>query len=364
MCFFDVFIEFAVYGKDFLKLFDIIKEKRGLCFMDQAKIGAFLSSLRKEKGLTQEALAETIGVTNKTISRWETGKYLPDIEILLLLGDYFGVTVNELLSGERLSDASFRKSSDANIKHIVADNKKRLHKIITLSIVAVTCVTFVFLAVFAACFLINRHKMLHPYYISDQEVAKAYRGSITVAASSEGTRAYTDSESGIGIFFDLPDGYSNDTLSSLYTNEDGEFVRITTCYTDEMPCPTTLALSRYYAQENISKYSDKVNFAYSYNLDAVTVFSSPETIEIAGGCRLLRGYSAIANTNTKEQGEFYKLSGDLNGYVMSSTNSPNDKVWLICIEDNYRLCFITVRDASVGESVDSVSAWIGHVGFR
>ena len=69
--------------------------------MDQIKIGRFLAQLRKEKGLSQEALAEKIGVTNKTISRWETGTYMPDVEMMKILAEFFGVNVDELLSGER-----------------------------------------------------------------------------------------------------------------------------------------------------------------------------------------------------------------------------------------------------------------------
>lgn len=83
--------------------------------MDQIKTGQFISALRKENGLTQEALGQRIGVTNKTISRWETGVYMPDIDMFKLLGELFSVSINELLSGERLNDADFRKEADTNI---------------------------------------------------------------------------------------------------------------------------------------------------------------------------------------------------------------------------------------------------------
>lgn len=79
--------------------------------MDQVKVGKFIAALRKEQGLTQEALGERLGVTNKTVSRWENGNYMPDIELLVPLG----VSVNELLAGERLSGQRFRKLADENI---------------------------------------------------------------------------------------------------------------------------------------------------------------------------------------------------------------------------------------------------------
>lgn len=83
--------------------------------MDQAKVGKFIAALRKEQGLTQEALGQKLGVTNKTVSRWENGNYMPDIELLIPLGEALGVSINELLAGERLSDEQFRKRADENL---------------------------------------------------------------------------------------------------------------------------------------------------------------------------------------------------------------------------------------------------------
>lgn len=67
--------------------------------MDPVKFGKNLSHLRRREGLTQEALGEKIGVTNKTVSRWENGNNLPDIEMLQVLGDTFHVSVDQLISG-------------------------------------------------------------------------------------------------------------------------------------------------------------------------------------------------------------------------------------------------------------------------
>ena len=84
--------------------------------MDQVKIGQFLAQLRREAGLTQEALGERIGVTNKTISRWENGNYMPDIEMLQLLGQVYDVSVNELLAGQRLAgEKAFRAQAEQNV---------------------------------------------------------------------------------------------------------------------------------------------------------------------------------------------------------------------------------------------------------
>jgi len=72
--------------------------------MDQAKIGMFIKDLRKEKGLTQEQLAEQLNVSRRTVSRWETGSNLPDLDLLIQLADSCGVELRELLDGERKED--------------------------------------------------------------------------------------------------------------------------------------------------------------------------------------------------------------------------------------------------------------------
>lgn len=84
--------------------------------MNQIKIGKFISQLRHEKNLTQEELGQKIGVTNKTVSRWENGHYIPDIDILIVLSDIFNVSINELLNGERVQNNNdFKKIAEENI---------------------------------------------------------------------------------------------------------------------------------------------------------------------------------------------------------------------------------------------------------
>lgn len=82
--------------------------------MDQQKIGSFLKELRKEKHVTQEQLAEALGVSGRTVSRWETGRSLPDLDLLMLLADYYGVELRELLDGERKE-----KTMDKELKETV-----------------------------------------------------------------------------------------------------------------------------------------------------------------------------------------------------------------------------------------------------
>ena len=72
--------------------------------MDIVKIGKFLQTLRKENGLTQEQLAERMGVSRRTVSRWETGSNMPDMDILMELSDLYTVDLREILNGERKSE--------------------------------------------------------------------------------------------------------------------------------------------------------------------------------------------------------------------------------------------------------------------
>ncbi len=82
--------------------------------MDLLKTGAFLKELRKEKNLTQEELAEKMRVARRTVSRWETGANMPDMDILIDLSDFYGVDLRELLDGERKN-----KQVDKEIKETV-----------------------------------------------------------------------------------------------------------------------------------------------------------------------------------------------------------------------------------------------------
>lgn len=96
--------------------------------MDMQKIGSFLSLLRKEHGLTQEQLGQKLGVTNKTVSRWETGTYLPPVEMLQLLSELYGITINEILSAERLEEKQYREKAEENIISVLSKSTFTLNE--------------------------------------------------------------------------------------------------------------------------------------------------------------------------------------------------------------------------------------------
>lgn len=89
--------------------------------MDQIKIGKFIAACRKEKGYTQASLAEELGITDRAVSKWETGKSLPDSSIMLELCELLSINVNELLKGEHMDMEEYARAS----QEIILDFKKR-----------------------------------------------------------------------------------------------------------------------------------------------------------------------------------------------------------------------------------------------
>lgn len=84
--------------------------------MDQKKVGQFLKTLRKEKRITQEALAEVLNVSDRTVSRWETGRNMPDISLLVELSEFYQVSIPEIIDGERKSEKMNQETKDTAIK--------------------------------------------------------------------------------------------------------------------------------------------------------------------------------------------------------------------------------------------------------
>lgn len=90
--------------------------------MDQIKIGSFLKMLRNERKLTQEQLAEVVNVSRRTVSRWETGSNMPDLDVLIELADYYQVELREILDGERKGEQMDQKIKETAL--MVADYSK------------------------------------------------------------------------------------------------------------------------------------------------------------------------------------------------------------------------------------------------
>ena len=98
--------------------------------MDQIQIGKFIAEERKRKGYTQRALADILGISDKTISKWERGNGFPDVSLLLPLCNELEITVNELLSGERLQEPDYKKKAEENMVNLVKEAQESKKKII------------------------------------------------------------------------------------------------------------------------------------------------------------------------------------------------------------------------------------------
>ena len=113
--------------------------------MNQDKIGKFILDCRKKKGLTQEALAEKLGVSSKSISRWENGNTMPDYSLLKDLCSELDISVNDLLSGERISENNYMNKCEENLVNLrkQIDKRKRILKTISNIIAGIIIFAFI-----------------------------------------------------------------------------------------------------------------------------------------------------------------------------------------------------------------------------
>ena len=135
--------------------------------MDLDKIGKFIALNRKNKGLTQEQLAEKLGVTNKTVSRWETGKYMPDLSLLKPLSEELGITLNELLSGEKLEEEKIIESAEKSLISTIDYTNKEINKTKkTFTIILTTIIIFIAIVVTLFIIDMNRIRNNKPVFFS------------------------------------------------------------------------------------------------------------------------------------------------------------------------------------------------------
>ena len=109
--------------------------------MDQIKIGKFIAERRKKASLTQMQLAEKLNITDRAVSKWETGKAMPDSSIMLELCDILEITVNDLLSGEVVTVDNYNKEMEKNLLEMVKQKEEADKRLLFLEIViGVLCV--------------------------------------------------------------------------------------------------------------------------------------------------------------------------------------------------------------------------------
>ena len=115
--------------------------------MDQIRIGRFIAESRKARNLTQRQLADQLSISDKTISKWECGKGLPEVSLMLPLCAALEITVNDLLSGEKVSPTDYQKKAEGNMMNLIKENEEN-RKRMALSIITGT------ITIIAVCALV------------------------------------------------------------------------------------------------------------------------------------------------------------------------------------------------------------------
>ena len=123
--------------------------------MDQKKIGRFIAQCRKEKKMTQAELAEKLTVTEKSVSNWENGRNMPDLSLFKPLCALLNITVNDLISGERIEAVNYQQKAEENIINTIDYAHKQAHKV---KITVVPLILILIIMVFT-CYLIDLNQM-------------------------------------------------------------------------------------------------------------------------------------------------------------------------------------------------------------
>ncbi len=160
--------------------------------MDQMKIGSFLKELRKEKELTQEQLAEKLNVSNRSVSRWETGSTLPDISILIELAEFYDVDIKEIIDGERKSEEMEKNLKEQLIT--VADySEKRSNKKLKKVVFIMSALFFVLSVVIIVFFTshgmqseVDTYPVYKQVYLNNDSVIKLLNDYVVSNMSDEG----------------------------------------------------------------------------------------------------------------------------------------------------------------------------------
>lgn len=178
--------------------------------MDKEKIGRFIADCRKEKGLTQASLAEKLFVTDRAVSKWETGKSIPDSSIMLKLCDVLGINVNELLTGEKIEKSSYNGQAEKNLINLKQEKEKIKKLWIKAGVVILIFAIILFIPIYVFANIIDFH-----LYFGWQEVYLNNSVSIKVPGDWE-----KGEKNGL-IYFTAPD--SDNEVVFFQSRKDAEY---------------------------------------------------------------------------------------------------------------------------------------------
>lgn len=119
--------------------------------MEQIKIGKLIAKMRKEKNMTQRQLADALSISDKTVSKWECGKGLPEVSLMLPLCEVLQITVNDLLTGERVSEVDYQKKAEENMMNLMKENEEnKKHMVLSVICGVITVIAVCSLVVIAS----------------------------------------------------------------------------------------------------------------------------------------------------------------------------------------------------------------------
>ena len=122
--------------------------------MDQVKIGRFIAACRKRANLTQMQLAEKLNITDRAVSKWETGKAMPDSSIMLDLCDVLGISVNDLLCGEVVAMDNYNKELENNLLDMIKQKEQADKRLLSVEVfIGITATIVLFALIFVAAFI-------------------------------------------------------------------------------------------------------------------------------------------------------------------------------------------------------------------
>lgn len=157
--------------------------------MNQEKIGKFIQERRKAKKLTQEELSEKLGVNNRSVSRWENGKCMPDLSILKQLSKELDVSINDLLNGEFVDKEKYQETFEENTINLICylKNHKETFLTITKILVNAIFITSIIIIVMFLLLVINAKWLIKEDYISSIMSVNNYNDLVFEISSKEGT---------------------------------------------------------------------------------------------------------------------------------------------------------------------------------
>ena len=195
--------------------------------MNQVKTGRFIAELRKEKGYTQSQLANRLKISDRTVSKWERGAGMPDISLMLPLCEEFQISVNELLTGEKIPEVEFKARAEENVMDVLAQYKKKMRRLLLIMIV------IFYLSALLVSLVLSNRLVTGPYMTMGNELFGMLDGEIWTAENSDSIELFKGNVPNEGKCFDYP-------VCLILTDEQGNVIAQTDTDTDSESYQTCL----------------------------------------------------------------------------------------------------------------------------